>query len=100
MDTEQVVKKARQYLEIIRRFVDVEKAYVFGSHARGAAREVSDIDMAIFTASLPNDYFGTLKKLFKARRQVDCLIEPHLFVIGRDESGFQEEVIRTGIKVQ
>lgn len=100
MDTNEAVAKAEQYLGIIGSIVHVQSAYLFGSHAGGAPREDSDIDVGLFTESMPSDYLGTLKLLFRARRDVDPRIEPHLFVTGHDASGFQTEVISHGVRLK
>jgi len=79
--------------------MDVKSAYLFGSYVSGAPREDSDIDIGIFTDTMPPDYLGALKMLFRTRRSVDARIEPHLFVIGHDQSGFQTEVLEQGLRL-
>jgi predicted nucleotidyltransferase len=97
VETEAILK-ARAYLSIIKGFIQVESAYLFGSYATGSARSDSDIDIGIFTNAPVDDYFAVVKKLFTARRGVDTLIEPHLFITDNDASGFHEEV-KKGIKL-
>ncbi len=99
MDKDEIILKAKRYVEAIRGIVDVESAWVFGSCARGTAFPDSDIDIGIFTSGLTEDYFSLLKKLFKTRREIDALIEPHLFIAGKDVVGFQREIRTTGIKI-
>lgn len=98
MGKTEAVLKARAYLSIIKGFLHVESAYLFGSYATGYARSDSDIDIGIFIDAPVDDYFAVVKMLFKARRGVDPLIEPHLFIAGNDSSGFHEEV-KKGIKL-
>jgi len=40
------------YLNEVERICHVDKAFVFGSHAKGKAGENSDIDMAIFSRNI------------------------------------------------
>lgn len=94
----EAILKARTYLSIVKDFLDIESAYLFGSYATGSARNDSDIDIGIFTSTPVDDYFAVVKRLFSARRSVDTLIEPHLFVTDNDQSGFHEEV-KKGIKL-
>jgi predicted nucleotidyltransferase len=75
------------------------KAHGFSARVRGTAYPDSDIDVGIFTGPIHDDYFALLKKLYKTRREIDSLIEPHLFVKGKDIVGFQKEVRETGIKI-
>ena len=97
VETEAILK-ARTYLSVIRGVISIESAYLFGSYATGSARSDSDIDIGIFTNAPIDDYFTIVKRLFSARRSVDALIEPHLFITDNDQSGFHEEV-KKGIKL-
>lgn len=99
MDTDQVIGVVKQYLKKIEPHVPFEKAYLFGSRARGIEEETSDIDIAIFVHSIREDYLGTLKTLYRLRRDVDIRIEPHLFIDGRDPAGFSSEIEKHGIKI-
>jgi predicted nucleotidyltransferase len=54
----------------------VEKAYLFGSHARGNAREGSDIDIAVISKSFSGNRFDDMMALFEVRRKCDLRIEP------------------------
>jgi predicted nucleotidyltransferase len=99
MDKDEIILKAQRYVAAIRGIVDVESAWLFGSRAHGTAYPDSDIDIGIFTEAIHDDYFALLKKLYRTRREIDSLIEPHLFVAGKDTVGFQKEVQATGIKI-
>lgn len=54
----------------------VEKAYLFGSYARGDANEWSDIDIAVISKSFSGNRFDDMMSLFEVRRKVDLRIEP------------------------
>lgn len=98
MDKTEVIVKAQDYLILVKAFLAIDSAYLFGSYAHGNARIHSDIDIGIFTNSSDENYFSVLKKLFATRRYVETLIEPHLFFTDNDTSGFHSEV-KKGIKL-
>lgn len=99
MDKEKAIKTAEEYLKIVNTVINIKSAFLFGSYVHGTQRIESDIDIGIFTDKLQENYFDILKKLYKLRKSIDVRIEPHLFIIGSDKSGFSEEVIKTGIKI-
>ena len=74
-----VVKAVRHYLSVLRRDhgLPVDRAVVFGSHAKGSADEWSDIDLVVVA---PN-YDGTCSRndvslLWRVAAQTDSRIEP------------------------
>ena len=97
MDKNEAILIAKKYLSRIRDFITLEKAFLFGSYIHGTQSEDSDIDIGIFVKSINDDYFNTLKKLYKVRRGIDIRIEPHLYIAENDQSGFSEEVEKVGI---
>ena len=91
----------KKYIAFLRknRFA-VQKAYIFGSYAKGNMHEGSDIDLAVVLKNL-QDNFTTQVQLMKLRRNFDLRIEPHPF----DETDFNSsnpfanEILTTGIQV-
>jgi predicted nucleotidyltransferase len=85
----------------VRSQVDVSGAYLFGSYAKGLAREESDIDVAFVTKGITGNSFNDGLALTKMRRNYDVRIEPHLF--SPDDFGhnnwFADEIIKTGIRI-
>lgn len=100
MDTTEAIIKTKSYIKVIESFLDCEMVYLFGSYLEGKQRDDSDIDIALFVKTLGEDYPSIIKKLYRARRDVDPRIEPHLFTDNSDPSGFSEEVKRVGLRVQ
>ncbi len=100
MDTNSIIHIAQEYIIKIDPIIPFQKAYLFGSHVKGTAHEYSDIDIAIFVTSIRDDYLKELRLLYRLRRDIDVRIEPHLFVEGRDPSGFSDEIEKYGIKIQ
>ncbi len=100
MVTESAINTARKYLKSLPLELDVRRAYIFGSHARGTQKEDSDIDIAVVLGKM-DDFFEVQMELFRRRRKIDLRIEPHPF----DASDFTEndpmaaEILSTGIEV-
>ena len=98
----------RAALKVVKKFItflkenkfNIQKAYIFGSYAKGSFHEDSDIDLAIIMSNLP-DTFDMQVELMKLRRKFDTRIEPHPF----DETDFNtsnpfaNEILRTGIQI-
>ena len=100
MVIESAVNIAKKYLMNLPPELDVRKAYIFGSFAKGTQREDSDIDIAVVLGRMDN-FFEVQMELFRRRRKIDLRIEPHPF----DENDFSHnnpvaaEIMNTGIEV-
>lgn len=57
--------------------INVTGMLLFGSHARGAAREWSDIDVAVISPDFGRDYFEERVHLMKLAQRASSSIEPH-----------------------
>jgi len=81
--------------------IKVIDAYLFGSYAKGNAREDSDIDVAIITNDFLGDEFEFQLLLMKYARDIDVDIEPHPYL----EKDFSEDnpnvndILSTGEKI-
>jgi predicted nucleotidyltransferase len=73
--------------------------YYVGSYARNSARAESDIDVAVIYNRFSGNWLETSAKLFGLCWGMSSYIEPILLDRARDPSGFVEEVLRTGIRV-
>lgn len=76
--------------------------YLFGSFAKGKARKWSDIDVAVVSKELDEDWQGARMRLWRIGADVDTRIEPH----GFSPEDFKDywnpmahEIKKTGIKV-
>ena len=78
MDNAEVIKKLKQYKKLLSKHMTFEDLILYGSYAKGNAREDSDVDVAIVVNTLSGDYFSTRPLLWKIRREVDDRIEPVL----------------------
>ncbi|MFH1049394.1 MAG: nucleotidyltransferase domain-containing protein [bacterium] len=99
MDKTNVINIAKDYKELISRYVDFDNVYLFGSHAKGYAKEFSDIDIAVVVEYLKSDYMQTVQMLWKLRNDIDVRIEPHLIVRSNDIPCFYDEIVRSGILI-
>jgi len=97
MGKREVIKKLRQYKLLVSTHFDVDKVVLFGSYAKGTQRTESDIDVAIIVNSINSDFFFYAPLLWKLRLEVDNRIEPVLLINGKDESGFLQEILQTGL---
>lgn len=102
MDKKRAFEKARQYVNLARGVIPLHRAVLFGSYAGGNPDSDSDIDIGLFVDSIDDNdvYINTLARLQSLCRQIDLNIEPHLFILGEDRSGFASWVNRTGIVIE
>jgi len=101
-DKESIYKKIREYIGVLEKHnIKIWRLYLYGSHAKGAYKSESDIDLAIFLEKEDLDGFEEDSKLIKLRRKVDMRIEPHLFAkLDFDETNpYIKEIVKTGERI-
>jgi predicted nucleotidyltransferase len=82
--------------------IHVDAAILFGSFAKGTAREESDIDVALISEAFSGDRFDDRRRIVPLRRAIDSRLEPMPF---RPE-GFAgggnlvDEIKRDGIRIE
>lgn len=96
MDYKEIVDKTREYSELVIDLLSPKMIVLYGSYAKGTAREDSDIDIAIILDTLGEDFLERAHQLFKLRRGIDSRIEPVLIGLDNDKSGFCEDILKTG----
>jgi len=99
MDKAEAINKVKEYSILLKKYIPLEKIYLFGSYAKNTNRTDSDIDVAIVVKKIEGDYFAIQPLLWKLRRQIDDRIEPILIEKDNDISGFLIEIQRNGIEV-
>lgn len=99
MDKNQAIEIAGRYAERVQGLFSTRSIVLYGSHAKGTARDDSDIDIAVIVDNLKTDYLDETARLYKLRREFDDRIEPVLLESGDDRSGFLQEILRTGIRI-
>jgi hypothetical protein len=100
LKADQAVKLVRKYIgELERNKIPIEKAILFGSYAKGYAKEESDIDVALVSEVFSGDRFEDRRKIIPLRRKIDNRIEPLPFKPEDFENGgiLVEEIKKTGI---
>lgn len=102
-DFEAVENMVKSYVADVKKIFPIEKAYIYGSYAKGSATEHSDVDICFFS-----DCFNNRKSvdvicdlLFIARKYPEYDIEPRAFPMSEITRGnpFVKEVLRTGYEV-
>ncbi len=96
MDNESIIDLAKRYSALVRQSLNPKYIFLYGSYAKDAASQDSDIDIAVIVEKLDGDYLEEQSKLFKLRRSVDLRIEPILLEDGVDRSGFLKEIKSSG----
>jgi predicted nucleotidyltransferase len=96
MDKETAIDRVKQYSDLIRLNFNVRKVVLYGSYAKGTAKEdCSDIDVAIVLDKLDDDILAAEARLFRLRRNIDLRIEP-ILLEEKDQTGFLDEILKTG----
>jgi predicted nucleotidyltransferase len=100
MDKREAVKIAQKYILNVNRKFHIEKAYLFGSFAKGTQHRDSDIDLAIVFQNV-EDIIEMQILLLHLRSEDDLLIEPHPFV--HSDFNFSNpmvaEILKDGIEL-
>jgi hypothetical protein len=102
LKADQAVKLVRKYIgELERNKIPIEKAILFGSYAKGYAKEESGIDVALVSEVFSGDRFEDRRKIIPLRRKIDSRIEPLPFKTEDFKNGgiLVEEIKKTGIIV-
>jgi uncharacterized protein len=92
-----------KYLGLIKeKYSNIERAYLFGSYAKGISTDDSDIDLAlIFTNLDDSKRFEIQVQLMLLAAEIDSRIEPHPLSDEdfNDGSPFVDEIKKTGILI-
>lgn len=100
MVNQSIIDTAKRYIQSIPQSMEIKKAYLFGSYAKGNEHTDSDIDIAIVVGKM-DDFFSLQMQLMRLRRSVDLRIEPHPFWEGdfNIQNPFAYEIQKTGIEL-
>jgi len=94
---------ARNYVDSVRRVLPVDKAYLFGSYAKGNATAQSDVDICFFLES-----FGDKRRVDIIRELISLTrgykgiyFEPLAFPSAEinNDNPFVKEILRTGKEI-
>jgi len=105
LSKDEVIKMANGFLELLRRTHDVRQAYLFGSFAKGTAKDYSDVDLAIVLGSLDiseESPFDEDFKIFHEAQKYNSLLEVVCFVqeeFDRDGGSLVRLIKKEGIRL-
>ena len=103
MSKSEVKKIIKKYAENLRRNnFPVSFVYFFGSRRKGTNHKDSDIDVAVISPKLKNQYTKGRFNLWKFRHEVDLRIEPHGFTPedwANDNDPMVYEIKKTGLRI-
>jgi predicted nucleotidyltransferase len=96
--------KVLRFYESARQSLPIRKVLLYGSHAKGQARESSDIDVAVVVDELDHaKRIEITARLFHWAFQVDPAIEPKCIFSDEyenyDEASILSEIIDTSIEI-
>jgi uncharacterized protein len=75
-----VIQDIKKYITVLRENgISVDKALLFGSWAKGTARDESDVDVALVSSFFTGDRFMDRRKIVPLRRKINNNIEPMPF---------------------
>ncbi|MDH5367507.1 MAG: nucleotidyltransferase domain-containing protein [Cyclobacteriaceae bacterium] len=95
-----IIDTASKYVKLLPSDLDIKKAFLFGSCAKGIESEDSDIDIAVVVGNM-SDFFVTQMLLMRIRRKIDLRIEPHPIDVSdfTNMNPFAYEVLTSGIEI-
>ena len=99
---ESIQQIIKDYINQIRNQIPVEKAFIFGSYARGTYTSDSDIDLAIFSSHFENmERIEGFRFLFLQAMDYDIDLQPQPFTLQEfsEPLGIVEEIIKYGIEI-
>ena len=101
-ETNEIMGLIRRYLDLLRHEgIAIEKAYLYGSHAKGGAHPHSDIDIALISSSFSDNRFKEGCRMAYLAVKVDSRIEPITFRPEdfREEHPLAYEIMKWGIEI-
>jgi len=101
--TATVIEAIRRYLRVLEeQGIHVDDAILFGSFAKGTAKNESDIDVALISKAFSGNRFDDRRRIVPLRRAIDGRIEPMPFRPEHFAEGgnLVDEIKRDGIRIQ
>jgi predicted nucleotidyltransferase len=96
MDKNHAIMLAKRYALEVTKELQPEKIVLYGSYAAGSAKEESDIDVAVICNGFTGDFLGVSSWLCSLTWNISSSIEPIFLDRAHDQTGFIEEIIKTG----
>jgi len=97
----EIEKIVKVFLDEIQRTYRLDSAYLFGSHAKGASNQWSDIDLAVVSPDFSEDLYEERLALMRLAAEIDDRIEakpfrPEMFT---PNEPLVDEIQKHGIKL-
>jgi len=105
LSKDEVIRIVNGFLQVVRHAHDVRQVYLFGSFAKGTAKEYSDVDLAIILGpTVPSEEspFDESFKIFHEAQQYNSLLEVVCFrqeEFDRDGGSLVRQIKKEGIRV-
>ena len=100
--SDEIIEKLKKFLSMISASgVQLERAILFGSHAKGTANKWSDIDIALVSKDFTGIGFYDRKRVNPYLIKIDSRIEPHPFRpedFTRDNP-FVDQILKDAIEI-
>ena len=74
-----VKKIVKYFLDEVQKKYNIDRAYLYGSYAKGTSNKWSDIDVAIISTDFSDDLFEERLNLMQLAASIDNRIEPKPF---------------------
>lgn len=101
--SEKINKIVEEYISDVNKHIRIDKAFLYGSYAKGNFNEYSDLDIAIFSDGFKGQSFVDAVSflLSIARKYKDICIEPVAFTVSdlQEDNPFVKEIISTGREI-
>ena len=102
-DAETLNEIVSGYVADVRNAMPIDRAFLYGSYAKGTATERSDIDICFFSHDFEDlSFMEVLTRLFRLTRRFKGIdIEPRGYPTSelKNDNPFIKEVLRTGREV-
>lgn len=101
--TPAIIDAIKRYIHVLEAHgIHVSDAILFGSFAKGTAREESDIDVALISEEFSGDRFDDRRRIVPFRRAIDTRIEPMPFrpELFADGGNLVDEIKKEGIRIE
>lgn len=101
MVNKKVINDIKYFIEQLKKEINIEYVYLFGSHANGTNEDCSDIDVAIVSNNFVGFVLADIEKILNITQNINRMIEPHPFRIEdfTPDDPFVNEIISTGIRI-
>ena len=96
LDKGTVVNTVNRYASAVKKEFDPAAIILYGSYARGMARDDSDIDIAVIFNGFSGDWLKVSSRLWHLTEDINYSIEPILLDSKHDPSGFVQNIFKTG----